>query len=289
MAVTNTSYREAIFNLGINKGNNIKTVAHHYYQTGPDNSNNLSSGLMKHQQIAAHLDLFKPFISYLKSNQLNMPFILSEVGNSISGKQNPSYQNTLGSALWQVDFQLYGMSINVARVNFQQIMTAGYDMWLPVDSANTSAQVFSNFYAQPFVADFIGNSSASTRVKKMTVTAEETDVVAYAAYVDNSPRRLGIVNLNYWNGTESSSRPNISIALNLPADIKIVRVDKLASPLGAVATADNITYAGSQWTYASNGNEVKGIKNDSYQLESVNMSVSITVKDSEAALVHFET
>lgn len=29
-------------------------------------------------------------------------------------------------------------------------------MWLPVASAGMPAQVFANYYSQPFVADFIG-------------------------------------------------------------------------------------------------------------------------------------
>jgi hypothetical protein len=275
-----------VFNWGINKGKTINAVAHHYYQAFHNDAGNLAAGLMNHSQIAARLDLYKPFVSYLRANQSNLPFIISEAGNSLLGQRNYSYEASFASALWQVDFQLYSMTVGIARINFQAVMDAGFSMWLPESSGNLKAQVFPNFYAQPFVADFIGATSGKTRVALLSIQGARKNIIAYAAYVNNAPVRIAIVNLNFWTGTPTDQRPNASITLQLPPSVGSVKVDRLSSLLGAYAGAPNTTYAGSQWTHGSNGKEVKGVRNDSSTLQAPGGIVKVSVKDSEAILVH---
>lgn len=115
---------ETNFNLGINEDNNIKQVASHYYQTNGGEYEDLGPGLMNHTAITDRLDLFRKFIVYLQDNHPDIPFIISEIGNSLNPTHTYDYQATLGSALWQVDLQLYAMSIGVAKINWQQVSVA---------------------------------------------------------------------------------------------------------------------------------------------------------------------
>ncbi|KAF2175998.1 glycoside hydrolase family 79 protein [Zopfia rhizophila CBS 207.26] len=239
----------------------------------------LGPGLMTHSKISSRLDLYKPFIEYLQKSHPTIPFTISEVGNSLNKGHNYDYQAVLGSALWQVDFQLYGLSIGIKRFNWQQIMHAGYDMWLPVESAGTKPKVFSNFYAQPFVADFIGNTSGKTRVVYLPIEGSKDNVVAYAAYVGGSAARVAIVNLNLWDGGNGGERPSTKISFKVPGGVDGVEVVKLSSPKGARASADSITYAGSQWTYESFGKEVKNVRNDTEILEVKEGCVNVEVKN----------
>lgn len=276
------------FGLGINDGGIVKTVAHHYYQTDCCGSAaTLASGLMTHSSIAGHLDLFKPAIDWLREHNPDIPYILSEIGNSLSPTHDYAYQAVLGSALWQVDFQLYALSIGVARFNFQQIMHSGFDLWLPQASGDSQPQVFASYYAQPFVTDFVGSSGAA-QVAQLDVSDESTgNWAAYAAFEDGAPKRLAVLNLNYWNSSSSTSaRASQTVSVSVPDDVTSVRVDLLSSPLGAGGSADSITYAGSQWTYESLGLEVKGVRNDTETLDVVDGQVSITVYQSSAVLVH---
>jgi hypothetical protein len=280
---------ETCFSLGIDSDNRIKTVAHHYYQNNAGDASTLAAGLMNMTVTHTHLDQFKRRIDWLKANKPDIPFILSEVGNSLKATNSYQYQARLGSALWQLDHYLYSMSIGVARINYQQIMHAGYDMWLPVASAGMEAQVFANFYSQPFVADFIGTSGAAT-VQKLDISGGSTkpNLAAYGAFESGVLKRVAIANLQYWNETSSgTTRPTTSIAISVPAGTTQVTVDKLGSPVGAGAGADTITYAGSQWTYESLGVEVQGVRNDSSTVEAVNSVVTVSVYDSEALLIHF--
>lgn len=135
---------------------------------------------MNHAAIAARLDAYRPYVDFLNSNGgTPIPFILSEVGNSLYTGHDYSFQGVFGSALWAVDFQLYSMAIGISRVNMQQILHSGYDLWLPVDSSGISAQVFPPFYAQPMVADFIGSKGVA-RVSQLETNTP--NVVAYAAF-----------------------------------------------------------------------------------------------------------
>ena len=274
---------EANFNLGIDADNDIKTVASHCYQTDGGEYEDLGPGLMNHTAIAMRLDLFQKFVDYLATNHPSIPFIISEVGNSLNPTHTYEYQATLGSALWQVDFQLYAMNMGIARINWQQIMHSGYDMWLPIDSAGVSRRVFSNFYAMPFVGDFMGVGGGSQAVELQTGV---DNVVAYASYEGTRPRRLAIINLNIWDQGDTAERPSVTLPLDLPEDCVEVRVDVLSSPEGAHASGDSITYAGSQWTSASNGQEVKGVRDDSYSLKVHGGKAEIDIFKSQAVLVH---
>lgn len=279
------------FDLGMDNDNIVKTVAHHYYQTDCcGTAADLATGLMSHGAISGRLDLLKPAIDWLKENKPDIPYILSEIGNSLNPTHDYSYQAVLGSALWQVDFQLYSLTIGIARFNFQQIMHSGFDLWLPVASGDSQPQVFASFYAQPFVTDFVGNSGKA-QVSQLAITNETTgNWAGYAAFEDGIPKRLAFLNLNYWNSSSSTTeRASQTITIGLPEGITSVAVDLLSSPLGAGASADTITYGGSQWTYESLGKEVTGVRNDTQTFAVEDGQVQITIYQSSAVLVHLIT
>ncbi|KAI0150074.1 glycoside hydrolase family 79 protein [Hypoxylon sp. NC0597] len=278
---------ETCFKLGIDKKNIIKEVSHHYYQRNAGTAEDLAAGLMDTSVTHNHLDQFKRHISWLKKNHPKIPFILNEVGNSLFKTNSYEFQARLGSALWQVDFYLYSMAIGIARINYQQIMHAGYDLWLPIASAGHEAQVFSNFYSQPFVADFIG-SSGKTKVAKLDISGKNApaNLHAYAAYEDDVAKRIAIANLDYWIKTPSGvDRPSVTLDLLVPKGVESVKVYHLSSPLGAGAAADTITYGGSQWTYKSLGKEVKNVRKDTETIAVKNGAASVKVRSSEAVLV----
>ncbi|KAI0426042.1 hypothetical protein F5Y09DRAFT_346081 [Xylaria sp. FL1042] len=275
---------DTCFALGIDAAGVIKEVAGHYYQGNAGTAATLGTVLMNLTLTHANLDAFRVRIDWLRANQPEISFVLSEVGNSLQPTNTYEYQARLGSALWQVDFYLYSMVIGVARINYQQIMHAGYNLWLPVASAGLPAQVFSNYYSQPFLADFIGK----TQVSQLSVPT--SNVAAYAAYEDGTPKRIAAINMNYWNATSSTgSRGSVTLDFAIPDDEDIhiaqVTVYHLNSPAGAGAAADSITYGGSQWTYDSLGKEVRGVRNDTEIVAVVGGVASVTVASSEAVLV----
>ncbi|KAI1267754.1 hypothetical protein F5Y18DRAFT_378744 [Xylariaceae sp. FL1019] len=275
---------ETCFGLGIDSDKVVKEVAHHYYQQQAGTAETLGSILMNLTNTHTHLDQYKRRINWLRANHPDIPFVLDEVGNSLQPKNTYEFQARLGSALWQVDFYLYSMAIGVSRINYQQIMHSGFDMWLPVASAGLPAQVFSNFYSQPFIGDFLG-SSKKTQVARLSPD-ESSNIAAYAAYEEGDAKRIAIVNMNYWNSTSSAeARGKVRFDLEVPHGVKEVTVYHLNSPLGAGADASTITYGGSKWTYESRGLEVKNVIQDTRIVKVKRGVASVTVASSEAVLI----
>lgn len=293
----------SVYEQGLDNHYAVKTVARHYYQTeggdggggGKDAGGSLATGLMNHGAITARLDVFRDDLEFLagrssSGSTTRTPYVLSEVGSSqrrsSAKKADDASQATLGAALWQVDLQLYALSLGIARLHFQQSMRAGAsNLWLPGASGNVSAQVFARYYAQPFVADFVG-AAGTVQVKNVPL---EPNVSAYVAYEAGTPRRVAVVNLGYWSRCHDSmtTRRSQKVRITAPAGVAKVRVVHLTSPQGASARAKTVTYAGSQWTYESLGKEVKGVRNDGDVLTVQGGVVDVPVKESEAVIVHF--
>ena len=279
------------FGLGIDAGNIVKEVGTHFYEGPAETATDLASDLMNVTHTHTLLNYRRSQIDWLKDHHPEIPYVLDEIGNSLDTSKfdGGPYQARLGSALWNIEFSLYSLWIGVARLNWQQIMSAAYDLWLPVESDGQQAQVYSNFYALMFVSDFIG-CSGTTKVTKFEIAAAPPNLAAYGAVQHGVVKRLAIANLDYWNLTSSHlPRPSVTIDIKLPwFDFGHVKVTRITSPDGAGGAADNITYAGSQWTYASMGKEVGGIRNDTEMLAVRNGGVQVMVSSSEAVIVDLD-
>ncbi|ROW17411.1 hypothetical protein VPNG_00840 [Cytospora leucostoma] len=66
------------FDLGIDDGGYITTVAHHYYQNAGGQADDLASGLMDLAWTHWRMDFFKCQLTWLKQNRPDLPFVLSE-------------------------------------------------------------------------------------------------------------------------------------------------------------------------------------------------------------------
>lgn len=279
---------EACFNLGIDKGGIIKEVSHHYYQNHAGGPEDLEKGLMQVATTHGNLDYLRPRINWLRENRPDVDFIINEVGNSLGPTNAYAYQARMGSALWAVDFYLYSLTIGVRRLNWQQIVHSGFNMWLPVASAGVQPQVFSNYYAYPFLTDFVGKSG-KTRVAQAAIKGGDKlpNLVAYTAFDDGEAARMAVVNLQYWNRTSTQAeRPVRTVVLEVPKDVVGVEVRRLSTPDGAGADASTMTYGGSQWTYKSLGKEVKFVRNDTTFVKVKDGAAEIKVPDSEAVIAH---
>ena len=305
---------ETIFDYGINNASQIKQVAQHYYQalcgttpglncTGGEILNTASAlqrFVMNHTLIKTDLDKLKPFIKYCQGRPKGasgpLPFIMDEIGDYLA-MQNYIFGDVLGTALWGLDFYLYSMSINISGVSWQQYMNSPYDLWLPVDSGNLTAQVFPNYYAPIFTADFIGNDGGA--MSSAYVDTGVTNLAAYVAYANGQPKRVAMVNLDLWDepsgpfaqefGAQGSGseRPYVNATLTgLKCDK--VSVIQLTSPQGAHALGEDggISYAGSQFTAASGGKEVYNVAEGSkwYQVEGG--EVTIPVYSTSAVMIY---
>ena len=271
---------------GINSTGALNQIAYHLYQanTVPGAGLDwLQSQISNHTAIVNIMSVFEPHIKYLREHAPGVPFILGENGNSL-GRRKLLQRNVFATTLWNADYQLHGMAMGVSRVNNQQIVFPGFQMWEPVDSKFGPRCVRPNFYSQPFVADFIGRSG-KTRVLELEVTG--TDLLsAYVAFDDDVPARIAIVNLELWT-PENGTRPSADITLTGLGDHTYnAQMHKLASPEGAYGI-NSITWRGLQWTSKSNGLEVR-VGTGGQRLVVYNGSVKVTVEATSAVFVELE-
>ena len=277
-----------VWGLGIDDYQQTKYVAHHWYQTQNGTPATIAADFMNHSSISSGLEVFRPWIKFLDNvTDVKIPFILSEAANSLNG--GVGYQDVFATTLWQVDWELYSMVVGVYRVNLQTMYAANYYMFNPVLSDNTPPQAYAPWYAQPFVADFIGKSGGTTKMTILDAAkgTEQPNVVGYAAYEGEDIKRVALINFNYWDGrnVSASTRLNEPVTLSdLPSGTTSVMVKKLTSPLGAHAQAPNITYGGSQWLESSNGKEFSVLK-DTETLSVSGGTVVVDVPASSAVLV----
>ena len=273
-----------VWDLGIDASHQVKSVSHHWYQTRNGTAATIGRDFMNHTAISSGLEVFRPWIEYLDTAaDVKIPFVLSESANSLNG--GTGYQDVFATTLWQVDWELYSMFVGVSRINYQAMYAADYLLFNPLDSDGVPQQTYAPWYAQPFVADFIGQGG-STRMSILDQRpgTGNSNIVAYIAYEGHTPKRIAIINFGFWTSSSNSSRPNDAITFsNLPADRVILK--RLTSPLGASSLASNITYGGSQWLKSSEGREVQNVVKDTETLVIEGRQLVVNVDASSAVLL----
>lgn len=294
------------FQAGIDKNGAVKYAAQHWYQHGSTTSYTPAD---EQQDILSHNAIVSKFnsgysagLAYIAANDPSVSWIISESGTSLIGPPL-EYQDAFGGALWVVDFELYAMSQGVKRVDQTGRPAAPHSLWVPNTSANNPSngieqnigpQVRGPYYGLPLVADFLGSTPGP-----VTEILSDDLATAYATYDASSGKvtRVALVNLKFWakavGGTRGSTTFDIPVS---DPSVTEVKVQRLQAEAGAYAISyDNqgqdgmITYAGKTWSYQLDGGAGSTVAGVPAQ-ETVSMCdgvVSVTVRDSEAALVLF--
>lgn len=267
---------------------------------------------MSHEAIT---NKYKPFITTMQGIQnqkqgSGIPFVLSETGAVLGGPYN--FSNVFGSCLWSVDFHLYGMSVvspfasihtrtsvnrhgqGVARIDGSQRPSATHSLWIPNPVPGVDAsQVRANWYAQPYIADFVSSSNAKQEVIESQDLGSPY-LSAYAMYSAGRLARVALVNLNMWpkaGGSTSDSRPKTVFPVSVPAGTTSVTVQRLVSPAGALASgydvnqSETITWAGLLWSSTKGNGEPQTVGTTSETINVVNGVANVPVPDTEAVIV----
>ncbi|KAJ6516792.1 hypothetical protein C8R47DRAFT_1313163 [Mycena vitilis] len=238
-----------IFN-PLDQGGFVKTVSQHYYQG--DGSGNLKDELLTHSTTVSKMESNFRANAKLTADR-KVAFVLGEVGPAIGGgtNSNPLLFGTLGSALWSFDFLLYGMSMGINRVSMQLGTNFRMSAWQPVDGGKGHPKaVAGNYYGILAGAHFIG-AAGDFKIRTLPMD-DHPEIVGYAGYNAEKLTKVAVLNLHLWNkGDGVRPRRNISLTA-LGADVKSVRVSRLASPDGA-NDEKSISFAGNHFTAANDG------------------------------------
>ncbi|KAL1615736.1 hypothetical protein SLS54_008866 [Diplodia seriata] len=250
-----------------------------------DATKDLKEELLTHNTTVSRMqDKFGANIAFAKKS--NIPFILGEVGSAIgadSDATNTDLYDTLGAALWTLDFLLHGMSLGIRRVSMQLGTNFRISAWQPVDTANHPMAVHGNYYGLVAGASFVGGDG-NLQIRPLDAVDGHPNIVGYAGYHGGKLSKIAMLNFQVWDGG-AGDRPakNISLA-KLGGDVSEVRVSKLTA---AKTTADSgITWAGRRWTAEKNGTEyADGEKPVTIGVQNGVPAKNIVVKASEAVVV----
>ncbi|KAJ3784277.1 glycoside hydrolase family 79 protein [Lentinula aff. detonsa] len=286
---------ETAFNANVNDNHTLKSVSLHNYPAGSAPWVNLGNTFMNHTAIVANLSQVKDDIAFLGSSPSteNIVFNLGETNIDFTNLNMDQFEGVLGSALWTIDYILYGASLNINRIYLHQGTTFGYAAWQPVATDNSQPKVRSPWYGLKFAAEAIGshqgpiqiapldivvsnnisaplwnttsdpNQGANTTVSMNTqdvpaqiLTSEK--ISAYAVYESSLLVRIVLINFNEWNGTTPYPHPSVVFRINLPLKTgqssSSHSVNTRTLTAPNGASADNdLTFGGIMWNYTTQG------------------------------------
>ncbi|KAF2192591.1 glycoside hydrolase family 79 protein [Zopfia rhizophila CBS 207.26] len=280
-----------VFQAGLEKDKKIKYVAEHYYQIENHKENSgLQAEIMNHTAITSKFTNFAKSVSYLRKIAPKIQYILSETGSALQG--NHEFQSWFGACLWSVDFQLYAMSIGVSRVSGTQRPVARHSLWIPQPNLKEAGpQVRAPYYAQPFVADFVGKTVSGER-GVVNIELGSPFLSAYAMFEGRNLARIAVLNLREWSPSSrnGTGRDAIKVSLHGLGKAKDVQVGRLHAAAGTDAggwdaNSKNITWQGQQWSYGID----KGKGHGTAKTGTVNATdgvAEVTIPNSEAVIVY---
>lgn len=212
-----------------------------------------------------HIGPTAKYLSTYKGGQVK--YFLDEINIQSGGTGNLTVAYSLATALYGVDYMMYLMTIGVSSVNWEQVYDSAQNVWQPSSSSTMPAQTKSIYYALITAAEFIGKGGNTTVVEIAPGNNDGTTFSSYVAFEENAPARVALCNLNYWDESLGTERPNPSIELDgISSGTTSVTVKYLTNPGGAAQNADNTTFGGSQWPFSSLGKEVTGVQSTTVEV-----------------------
>ncbi|KAJ3784077.1 glycoside hydrolase family 79 protein [Lentinula aff. detonsa] len=315
---------ETAFNADVNDNHTLKSVSLHNYPAGSAPWVNLGNTFMNHTAIVANLSQVKDDIAFLGSSPSTekIVFNLGETNIDFTNLNMDQFEGVLGSALWTIDYILYGASLNINRIYLHQGTTFGYAAWQPVATDNSQPKVRSPWYGLKFAAEAIGSHQGPIQIAPLDIVVSNnisvplgkttsdpistntqdvpTQIVtsekisAYAVYESSLLARIVLINFNEWNGTTPYPRPSAVFQIDLPlktgqsSSSHPVNTRTLTAPNGASAD-NNLTFGGIMWNYTTQGlpQRVESVPG-TVQVQRSPRDGSITVKvgASEAMLIN---
>ena len=254
--------------------------------------------MINHTAITTRFESYLPSIK--ASRDAGLDYAITE-GAAVLGGADITFSSGFGYALWAVDFNLAAMARGVSRVtNLAGRPDAKRVFWTPDDSggeASPGPHARAPFPAAMFVADFVGAEKEDVAVKEIDVGEDLASAYAMYDAEKGSLKRVALVNLRLYNGTEERERGEATFSLSVGEGVESVKVRSLHAELGVAAMGYDfggkdhvVSWAGEQWSHdldGGNGHLIKR-KVDEKTVEVKDGVASVKVLDSEAVMVLVE-
>ncbi|KAL0260929.1 hypothetical protein SLS55_004621 [Diplodia seriata] len=214
-----------------------------------------------------------------------LPYYLREM-QSVGPVGLAGVSNTFGAALWNLNFFLYGATLNMSSIQMHMTDNSMAAPWQPIDRNGVSKNVRPVYYAYAAMAQFIGSGNGTTQIAALSNDNVPSDyksnVRMYAGYGGGDLTSFIIINSMQVNATGSKSSLPISLSLS---DYKgqTLFISRLTAD-GADSTSD-VTWNGVQ--YSDDDGKAKTV-NDTAETVKIgdDGKATFSVRDSEAVIAY---
>ena len=145
------------------------------------------------------------------ADRAGIPLVMGET-NSVSCGGRSGISDTLGAALWAVDYVLLGASIGLRRIFFHLGAQSEYSAFTPesYDYKNESlaSGVRSTWYSHYFIAKTVATMDNKPLGIFALPDANSSSLAGYGIYAGPELKKLVFIDMGVWNGTEGLSNPS---------------------------------------------------------------------------------
>jgi hypothetical protein len=170
-----------------------------------------------------------------------------------------------------------------------------YASWMPIALNGSQPYTKPPYYANMFIARFLGDSGKTQLAQYLLEDADENNV-AYAAYEENQLKRVALLNMQEYNATSSGSgsgskreadhyvpRPYTTFKFPSPKGVEWAKVTKLWAP--EAQANQTVTFDGYSYAYElAKGKPVK-VRNDESYVRAEKGQFSVDVEATGAVIV----
>lgn len=243
---------------------------------------------MSKSTIRSNLSAMIPDIAVVHDQGLE--YVFGET-NSYFSHGAPGVSNAAGSAIWALDYTLFGATLGIKRFHFHEGIGYRYNMIQPI-TLNRSIIDASElpeplpphiqlaYYGAIIVAEAIGNQEPSSVVE---LQIDDASLSGFAIFENTSLKRAVLIDSTAFLSSSSGLRASRNITLSFngsaphPTDVSIKRL--------AIGFADDTT--GIKWggqSFETSDSRPSG----ELQLETVSVQSSISLTATEAILLTFQ-
>ncbi|ORY16781.1 hypothetical protein BCR34DRAFT_531271 [Clohesyomyces aquaticus] len=216
-----------------------------------------------------------------------LPYVLREM-SSVGPIGMHGVSDTLGAALWTLNFFLYTATLNISSVQMHMTDNSNASAWQPINMNGNDPFVRPQYYAHAAIAQIIGNGNGTTQIGVLNTDQVSSDykgrVRAYTAYAHGTLQSVVLINARQANAS-SSDKPSVTFDLNLGSSnankniyLSYLTADGADSLSGT--TFNGISYSDKDGKPSTINDTVTTLRT------SGSGSVAIPVRDSQAVVVN---
>ncbi|EOD52335.1 Glycoside hydrolase superfamily [Neofusicoccum parvum] len=214
-----------------------------------------------------------------------LPYQLREM-QSVGPVGLAGVSDTFGAALWNLNFFLYGATLNMSSVQMHMTDNSFAAPWQPIQRNGVAKNVRPVYYAYAAMAQFIGSGNGTTQIASLSndnvPSGYKSNVRQYAGYGGGELTSYIIINSMQKNATEDKNTLDITINVGSDFNGQNLYLSYLTAD-GADSTTGT-TWNGMQ--YSDDDGKATTVNDTAQSVKISNGRATVSVRDSQALIAY---